>query len=68
VNPDKYTDENDKSIPSCFSITKNTGALKVNNEKKWNERLNTLKNKIDYWVNTETEKTVELIPLYYDKN
>jgi hypothetical protein len=67
-NPDKYLDENDKNVPSCFSITQKTGALKVNNNKKWNERLNTLKNKVDYWVNNETEKTVELVPLYYDKN
>ncbi len=67
-NPDKYYDKENKSIPSCFSITQKTGALKVNNNKKWNERLNNLKNQIDYWNKNKTDKTVEVIQLYYDEN
>ncbi len=67
-NPDKYFDQDNKNIPSCFSITKKTGALKVNNKKKWNERLSNLKTQIDYWMNNNTDKTIEIIQLYYDEN
>ncbi len=67
-NPDKYFDQDNKNIPSCFSITKKTGALKVNNNKKWNERLSNLKTQIDYWNKNETDKTIEIIQLYYDEN
>ncbi len=67
-NPDKYFNKNNKKITSCFSIPKKTGILKVNNNKKWNERLNNLKNQIDYWNKNKTDKTVEIIQLYYDEN
>jgi hypothetical protein len=66
-NPDKYIDKNNKSISSCFSITKTTGKLKVNSDKKWNERLLTLKNIIDLWIEKKTNKTLEVIQLYYDE-
>lgn len=67
-NPDKYFDKDNKSIASCFSITKSTGALKVNNNKKWTERLDNLKTQIDYWIKNKTDKTIEVIQLYYDEN
>jgi hypothetical protein len=74
-NPDKYshcagsrTTANNKNVPSCFSINRDTGLVKINNKKNWNERLNTLKNNIDEWINKETEKTIEVIPLFYDEN
>jgi hypothetical protein len=66
-NPDKYINEENKSVPSCFSITKATGALKVNIQKNWNNRLKTLKEHIDYWIEKETNKTIELVQLYYDE-
>ena len=42
--------------------------IKKSKEKEWNERLNTLKEQIDYWINPEnkTDKTVEVIQLFYD--
>jgi hypothetical protein len=66
-NPDKYINEENKKIPSCFSITKTTGALKVSMPNKWKERLNSLKENIDYWLENETDKTIEIIQLYYDQ-
>jgi hypothetical protein len=66
VNPDKYLDKNNKNIPSCFSISKETGLVKINIKKNWNERLNSLKESVDYWLENETEKTIEIIQLYYD--
>jgi hypothetical protein len=65
-NPDKYLDKNNKNIPSCFSISKETGLVKINIKKNWNERLNSLKESVDYWLENETEKTIEIIQLYYD--
>jgi hypothetical protein len=66
-NPDKYINKENKNVPSCFSITKTTGALKVNVKKNWNQRLETLKENIDYWIEKETNKTIELVQLYYDE-
>jgi hypothetical protein len=65
-NPDKYVNEENESVPSCFSITKITGALKVNNKINWNKRLETLKENIDIWIKKETNKTIELVKLFYD--
>jgi hypothetical protein len=65
-NPDKYINEENKNVPSCFSITKN-GALKVNVKKNWNHRLEILKDNIDYWIEKETNKTIELVQLFYDE-
>ena len=33
--------------------------------KEWKERINTLKTQIQYWIDNSTEKTVEIIELYY---
>jgi Holliday junction resolvasome RuvABC endonuclease subunit len=47
---------------------RDTGLVKINNKKNWNERLNILKNNIDEWIDKETEKTIKIIPLFYDEN
>jgi len=42
---------------------------KKNKVKEWNDRMNTLKDQINYWIQPEntTNKTVEIIQLFYDK-
>ena len=44
--------------------------MKITNNKliEWNNRLNILKEQIEYWLSEEnkTEKTVEIIQLFYD--
>ena len=67
-NPDEYIDENNKKIGSCFSINKETGALKINNYPKWNARLDVLKDTVEYWLNNMSDKTVEVIELFYNQN
>jgi hypothetical protein len=67
-NPDKYINEENKSVPSCFSISKETGALKVNVKKNWIHRLEILKDNIDYWIEKETNKTIKLVQLFYDED
>jgi hypothetical protein len=65
-NPDKYINEENKAISSCFSVTQK-GVLKVNIKKNWNNRLEILKDNIDYWIEKETNKTIELVQLFYDE-
>jgi hypothetical protein len=67
-NPDKYINEENKNIPSCFSVTKETGALKVDNKNNWMNRLEILKDNIDYWIEKETNQTIKLVQLFYDEN
>jgi hypothetical protein len=67
-NPDDYI-ENCLNIKSCFGPGKD-GILRIkkNKEKEWKERLNILKNQIEYWLKPEnkTEKTIETVHLFYD--
>jgi hypothetical protein len=67
-NPDKYYNIDGKKIPSCWSIIKETGLLELSNKEMWNNRLEILKEQIDYWLINQTEKTVEVIELFYDQN
>ena len=66
-NPDDYVKGKDK-IKSCFSYNKR-GLCRVNKKDtdRWNERLSELKNQIDYWIKNKTEKTIEIIHLFYDE-
>jgi hypothetical protein len=64
-NPDKYK-TNLGNITSCWKINKN-GICIISKQKEWNERLNTLKNTIIYWIKNKTEKTIELVQLYFDE-
>ena len=67
-NPDKYYDKDNKKIPSCWKIIKETGLLKLSNENDWNKRLNCLKDQINYWIENKNEKMIEPIELFYDQN
>jgi hypothetical protein len=50
-NPDNYIDENGKTIKSCWSLSKETKKLRIDTKqiKKWNARLEKLKETIDYF-------------------
>lgn len=71
-NPDEYINATNEKITSCWGTTPKTGILKIKNNKinEWNERLDILKETIEYWSNEEnkTKKTVELIQLFYNQN
>lgn len=68
-NPDGYK-INENKIQSCWKLLK-TGFLVLNKTKitEWNDRLNSLRNQIEYWCdpNNKTDKTIEIIQLYYDQ-
>lgn len=65
-NPDDYIDQNGEEIKSCWKVN-GLGVCVVKNKKSWDDRLQTLLSQIQYWIENPTEKTVEIIELYYDQ-
>ena len=69
-NPDDYI-EYGINKHSCWTFDKNgISKIKKSYIKEWSERLETLKNTINYWIDNKniSEKTIELIYLFFDKN
>jgi len=67
-NPDEYYNEKEK-ITSCWGTNKNgICVVKKTKNKEWTERLEALSNQIDYWIDKQnkTDKTVEILQLFYD--
>jgi hypothetical protein len=68
-NPDEYLDKENNKITSCWGIDKRgICSIKKSKTKEWNERLNILKEQIQYWIDNESSKTVEIFQLFYDQN
>jgi hypothetical protein len=65
-NPDGYKDKDGKTIKSCWICTKQ-GAMVIVKTKQaeWDERIKSLKTQIQYWIDNKTEKTVEIVELFY---
>ena len=65
-NPDDYVDQEGILIKSCWKLNK-LGVMKImkTKEKEWKERIDTLKQQIQYWVENSAEKTIEIIELFY---
>jgi len=65
-NPDEYTNVDGKAIKSCWKLNKQ-GVLTILKTKQaeWAERLDTLVRQIQYWVQNISEKTIEIIELFY---
>jgi hypothetical protein len=36
-----------------------------NKEKEWNERIEVLKEHIQYWIENPSDKTIEIVQLFY---
>ena len=70
-NPDNYIDENGNKISSCW-VQDGNGICVIKKSKKveWERRLQQLNDQIQYWSNTShiTNKTVEVVQLFYDTN
>lgn len=64
-NPDKYINDNNEKITSCFN---NEGKIKKNKKDEWNIRLNKLKECIQKYLEYEIEKSVEIEYLFFNKN
>jgi hypothetical protein len=65
-NPDDYTNQNGVLVKSCWKLNK-LGVMQITKTKQneWEERIETLKQQIQHWINNPTEKTIEIIELYY---
>ena len=63
-NPDTYIDEYGKKIESCWKLNK-LGVIQISKKTEWNNRLTTLKNEIQKWIETKSEKTLEIVELFY---
>ena len=65
-NPDAYTDITGNKISSCWKIN-SSGMMSLVTRKllEWEERIKTLKTQIQYWIDNSSEKTIEIIELYY---
>ena len=68
-NPDKYFDKDGNKVDSCWEATKQ-GILRVapKKQQEWEHRLECLVEQIQYWTENETNKTVEVVELFYDAN
>ena len=64
-NPDNYIKDGEL-IKSCWNIN-NAGKIIIskNKEKEWEERIFILKQHIQYWIDHTTEKTIEIVELFY---
>jgi len=65
-NPDSFIDSNGKKHVTCFNYHKTTGVPIISSEKRWNERLKTLKITIEKYMNIIPEKEITVEQLFYD--
>ena len=65
-NPDDYTNQDNVLVKSCWKVNK-LGVMQImkTKESEWNEKMECLKQQIQYWVDNPTEKTVEIVELFY---
>jgi hypothetical protein len=65
-NPDAYTNQEGVLVKSCWKLNQ-LGVMTIGKtkEKEWEERIENLKTQIQYWIDNPTEKTVEIIQLFY---
>jgi hypothetical protein len=65
-NPDEYRSPDNVLIKSCWKIN-NFGVMQIkkSKQKEWEERISVLKEQIQYWCEHSTEKTIEVVELFY---
>jgi hypothetical protein len=67
-NPDRYYDQRELPVPSCWGYTKDKGlcVVKPNKTAEWAARLATLKTTLDLVFSQPPTKEVDVIHLFYD--
>jgi len=65
-NPDAYTNQDGVLIKSCWRLNK-IGVMQIIKTKQteWEERMVALKQQIQYWIDNPSEKTIEIVELFY---
>jgi predicted P-loop ATPase len=65
-NPDEYQKDGTK-IASCWCVNKKgLCVVKPTKKTEWAHRLHILGETIEYWLTHRTDKTIEIIQLFYD--
>ncbi len=64
-NPDTYIKDG-VVVRSCWKVNK-LGVMQImkTKEKEWEERVKTLVSEINRWINFPSEKTIEIVELFY---
>ena len=65
-NPDAYTNQDGVLIKSCWGLNK-LGVMRIikHKELEWAKRIDVLKQQIQYWIDNPTDKTIEIVELFY---
>lgn len=65
-NPDDYTNQHGVLVKSCWKLNK-LGVMTIpkNKQKEWEERIECLRKQIQYWIDNPTDKTIEIVELFY---
>jgi hypothetical protein len=63
-NPDGYMAEDGQRVSSCWKVNKQ-GILVVSKVAEWKKRKQDLVDCLAYWISNASEKTVEVIELFY---
>ena len=63
-NPDAYTDVNGYHHESCWK-NNYLGICVIKDANAWEKRINKLLDEIQYWIDNETNKTIEIVELFY---
>ena len=65
-NPDDYIDSNGTKIKSCWKVNKlGIMCIPSNKSNEWNMRMQILMDQIQYWLDNPSQKTIEIIELFY---
>jgi hypothetical protein len=65
-NPDNYETLQGERVPSCWKHnTKGVVHIPTNQQKKWNTRIQVLLDTIQYWIDNQSEKQIEIVELFY---
>ena len=66
-NPDDYINKNNEKVQTCWRLNKlGVMSIMIKYKEVWENRLNVLIDRIQYWIENLTDKTVEVEQLYYD--
>ena len=65
-NPDAYKTTQGERVPSCWKLNK-LGVVRIPKDQQnaWNDRLQQLLDTIQYWIENESEKQIEIVELFY---
>ena len=65
-NPDDYMNQDGILVKSCWNLNKlGVMTIKKTKETEWEQRIDTLKKQVQYWIDNPSEKTIEIIELFY---